>query len=84
MLKRIIENHQDENFRGMENARKCAKEAEQSSKMRFRGFLKMFSHFSCKTLLFAIRPYDLLYITPIDIRHKKHSRLRGGEKNERK
>ena len=34
--------------------------------------------------LFAIRPYDLLYITPIDIRHKKHSRLRGGEKNERK
>jgi hypothetical protein len=34
--------------------------------------------------LFAIRPYDLLYITPIDMRHKKHSGLRGGEKNERK
>jgi len=33
---------------------------------------------------FTIRPYDLLYITPIEIRHKKHSGLRGGEKNERK
>ena len=39
MLKKIIENHQDENFRGMENARRYAKEAEKSSKMRFRGFL---------------------------------------------
>nr|CBH37322.1 hypothetical protein, containing KAP family P-loop domain [uncultured archaeon] len=36
------------------------------------------------TDLFAIRPYDLPCITPIDIRHKKHSGLRGGEKNERK
>ena len=35
-------------------------------------------------LYFTIRSYDLLYITPIDIRHKKHSELRGGEMNERK
>ena len=39
MLKRIVENHQDEHFRGIENAREYAKEAEKSSKMRFRGFL---------------------------------------------
>ena len=39
MLKRIVENHQDENFSGIENARRYAKEAEKSSKMRFRGFL---------------------------------------------
>ena len=44
-------------------------------------------YFELKELLFAdiaIRPYDLLCITPIDIRHKKHSGLRGGEMNERK
>ncbi len=38
MLKRIVETHQDENFRGMENARKYAKEAEKSSKCGFVDF----------------------------------------------
>jgi len=55
MLKKIVETPQDENFRGIENARRYAKGAEKSSKMRFRGFLKMFFHFSCKTLLFGNR-----------------------------
>ncbi|MCD4819166.1 MAG: class I SAM-dependent methyltransferase [Candidatus Cloacimonetes bacterium] len=40
MLKRIIEDHQNEVFSGIENARKYAEESEKSSKMRFRGFLK--------------------------------------------
>ena len=39
---------------------------------------------SLSNYLFTIRSYDLLYITHIDIRHKKHSELRGGEMNERK
>jgi 2-polyprenyl-3-methyl-5-hydroxy-6-metoxy-1,4-benzoquinol methylase len=40
MPKRIIEDHQEDFFSGLENARKYAEEAEKSSKMRFRGFLK--------------------------------------------
>ncbi len=48
MLKRIVENHQDENFTGIENARKYAEEAEKSSKMRFRGFLKKLAILSIK------------------------------------
>jgi 2-polyprenyl-3-methyl-5-hydroxy-6-metoxy-1,4-benzoquinol methylase len=40
MPKRIIENHQEDFFSGLENARKYAEEAEKSSTMRFRGFLK--------------------------------------------
>ncbi|MBN2179946.1 MAG: class I SAM-dependent methyltransferase [Deltaproteobacteria bacterium] len=40
MPRRIIEDHQEDFFSGLENARKYAEEAEKSSKMRFRGFLK--------------------------------------------
>ena len=40
MPKRIIEDHQEDFFSGLENARKYAEEAEKSSTMRFRGFLK--------------------------------------------
>ena len=35
MLKRIIENNQDENFVGIENAKKYAEESEKSAKMIF-------------------------------------------------
>ncbi len=37
-----------------------------------------------KSAIFTIRSYDLLYITHVDMRHKKHFELRGGEMNERK
>jgi len=40
MPKRITEDHQEDFFSGLENARKYAEEAEKSSTMRFRGFLK--------------------------------------------
>lgn len=40
MPKRIVEDHQEDSFSGLENALKYAEEAEKSSKMRFRGFLK--------------------------------------------
>ena len=40
MLKRVVEEQQNEAFTGIENARKYAEEAEKSSKMRFGGFLK--------------------------------------------
>ncbi len=40
MPKRIVEDHQEDSFAGLENARKYAEEAEKSSKMRFRGFLE--------------------------------------------
>ncbi len=39
MFKRIVEDHQEEYFSGIENARKYAEESERSSKMRFRSFL---------------------------------------------
>lgn len=41
MFKRVVESNQNDSFSGIENARKYAKEAEKSSKMRFRGFLKI-------------------------------------------
>lgn len=40
MLKRVVEEQQNDAFLGIENARKYAEEAEKSSKMRFGGFLK--------------------------------------------
>ncbi len=40
MLKRIIEDHQQEYSTGLENAQRYAEGAEKASKMRFRGFLK--------------------------------------------
>ena len=48
MLKRIIENHQNEVFTGIENARNYAEESEKSSKMRFRGFLKKLDKLNIK------------------------------------
>lgn len=48
MFKRIIEEHQDENFSGIENARKYAKESAESSKMRFRGLLKKLNYLNIK------------------------------------
>jgi hypothetical protein len=35
-------------------------------------------------IVFAIRPYDLLFITQICMRRKKHAELRGGKTNEGK
>ncbi len=40
MFKRIVEDHQEEYFTGIEKARKYAEEAAKSSNRRFRGFLK--------------------------------------------
>ena len=48
MLKRIIEDHQNEAFTGIENARKYAEESEKSAKMRFRGFLKKLDDLNLK------------------------------------
>ena len=48
MLKRIVENHQNEVFAGIENARKYAEESEKSSKMRFRGFLNKINKLNIK------------------------------------
>ena len=48
MLKRIVENHQNEVFSGIENARKYAEESDKSSKMRFRGFLKKIDKLNIK------------------------------------
>ncbi len=48
MLKRIVEDHQNEVFNGIENARKYAEESEKSSKMRFRGFLKRIDKLNIK------------------------------------
>ena len=39
MFRRIVEDHQDESFSSIENAREYAESAEKSSSMRFRGFL---------------------------------------------
>ena len=39
MFRRIVEDHQDESFSSIENAREYAESAEKSSGMRFRGFL---------------------------------------------
>lgn len=48
MFKRIIEDHQEEYFSGIENARKYAEESEKSSKMRFRGFLNKLNTLNVK------------------------------------
>lgn len=48
MLKRIVEKNQNENFYGIENARKYAEESEKSSKMRFRGFMSKLNELGIK------------------------------------
>ncbi len=48
MLKRIVEEHQNESFSGIENARKYAEEFEKSSKTRFRGLLNKLTDLDIK------------------------------------
>lgn len=47
-MKRVVEKDQNENFSGIENARKYAEESEKSSKMRFRIFLNKLDSFNIK------------------------------------
>lgn len=48
MFNRVVETNQNDSFSGIENARKYAKEAEKSSKIRFRGFLNKLSALNVK------------------------------------
>ena len=57
MPKKNIENHQNENFSGIENSRKYAEESEKSSKMRFRGFLQKLENLNIKLIIF----FHILY-----------------------
>lgn len=70
MFKRIVENNQDDNFTGIENARKYAKEVEKSSKKRFRGFLKNIDNLSIEGNYLEIGAGSGILATMITERNK--------------
>jgi ubiquinone/menaquinone biosynthesis C-methylase UbiE len=48
MLNRVTENHFDDTFSNIESARKYSEQTEKSSKMRYRGFLKILDELNIK------------------------------------